>query len=217
MLICKYTRLGNAVFVPHLDMLRAVTMGIRRAGIKAEYSEGFNPHMKIFFGQPLPIGTESECEYFCVYAHEEPHAFMEKLSRTLPEGVKITAAAKADKDPNVAKIMCFADYTVTMRDIEPDLKEVEAFCGGKECVIEYVAKGETRVQDVKSLIISATVPNRNTVKFRLCCGNKNLRAERLMGFLSKKFGFAYGYDIRKTAMYDLGGNNLDKILFGSVF
>ena len=124
MLICKYTRLGNAVFVPHLDMLRAVTMGIRRAGIKAEYSEGFNPHMKIFFGQPLPIGKESEYKYFCVYAHEEPHSFMEKLSRTLTEGVKITADGKGDEEENEEKIMCVDEYTVNMQCMKTDRKEV---------------------------------------------------------------------------------------------
>ena len=121
MLICKYTRVSRAVFVPHLDILRAVSMGLRRAGIKADYSEGFNPHVKIFFGQPIPLGTASESEYFCIYTDVSPEEFMKKLNVTLPEGVRIIKAAEVEKDPNVAKIMRFADYTVTMRDIQPNL------------------------------------------------------------------------------------------------
>ena len=127
MLICKYTRLGNAAFMPHLDTLRAVTMAIRRIGVKAEYSEGFNPHMKIFFGQPLPIGVESECEYFCAYVNEEAQSFKNKSNSSLPEGIEIMAAATVEKDPNVAKIISYADYTVVMRDIVPQLKNFEEF------------------------------------------------------------------------------------------
>lgn len=217
MLICKYTRLHNAAFIPHLDMLRAVTMGVRRVGIPADYSEGYNPHMKIFFGQPLPIGSESECEYFCIYANVAPNVFMQKLNVSLPRGVRITAASEIDKDPNVAKIMSFADYIVTMRDKVPNLALIDDFCRGNECVIEYEAKGETKLQDVKPLIVSSSVLNESTVKLRLRCGNFNLRADRLMNFLSCKYKFKSGYDILKTNMYDCDGNDLDKIFFGSKF
>ena len=215
MLICKYTRRCNAAFVPHLDTLRAVTMGIRRIGAAAEYSEGFNPHMKIFFGQPLPIGTESDCEYFCAYVNEKADDFVKKLNRSLPHGVRICAAANVDKDPNVAKIMCFADYTVTMRGSVPNIKDAETVCGLGECVIEYVSKGETKRKDVKPLVSSVKALDDRTIKMRLCCGNKNLRADRLAGYLAEKCGINCGYDILKTNMYDCDGNDLDKILFGS--
>lgn len=215
MLICKYTRLNNAAFVPHLDTLRAITMGIRRIGANAEYSEGFNPHMKIFFGQPLPIGTESKCEYFCVYVNEQPDEFVSRINKSLPSGLRLTAAVAAEKDPNIAKIMCFADYTVTMRDIISDLKVIEHFAEQPECIIEYTAKGEKCRKDVKSLIGFIKATDDKTVKMRLGCGNANLRADRLMNFLSGVYGWGCGYDILKTNMYDCNENDLDKILFGS--
>lgn len=215
MLICKYKRVGNASFVPHLDTLRAVVMGIRRIGVKAEYSEGFNPHMKIFFGQPLPIGTESECEYFCAYVNEEPNEFAEKLNKSLPSGLQITAAARAEKDPNVAKIMCFADYTVTMRGKVDNLREVESFAELDECVISYEQKGELVKKDVKPLISFLRVCDERTVKLRLSCGNKNLRADRLTNSLCKTYGITCGYDIIKTNMYDCNFVDLDTILLGS--
>ena len=213
MLICKYTRVSRAVFVPHLDILRAVSMGLRRAGIKVDYSEGFNPHVKIFFGQPIPLGTASESEYFCVYTSVSPEEFTEKLNRTLPDGVRILKAAEVEKDPNVAKIMRFADYTVTMRDIQPRLNELNAFFGGEKCVIEYEAKGERQSKDVRALIRGARIENDRAIFLRLGCGNANLRADRLMGYLREEYGLC-GYDILKTATYDDVGKNLDEIFFG---
>ena len=213
MLICKYTRVSRAVFVPHLDILRAVTMGLRRAGIEVDYSEGFNPHVEIFFGQPIPLGTASESEYFCIYTDVSPEEFTEKLNATLPEGVRILKAAEIEKDPNVAKIMRFADYTVTMRDIQPGLNELNVFFGGEQCVIKYEAKGERQSKDVRSLISDAKVVNDREIRLRLGCGNVNLRADRLMAHLKEKYGLC-GYDILKTATYDEVGTNLDEIFFG---
>ena len=214
MLICKYTRKENAVFVPHLDTLRAVTMAIRRIGARAEYSAGFNPHMKIFFGQPIPIGTESDCEYFCVYANESPSDFMRRLNESLPFGLCITAAAEIQKDPNVANLMYYADYTVTMRREESNLLAAEKFAAGRQCEISYIVKGERVYKDVKELICSVQAENPRTLRLRLRCGNRNLRADRLMRFWADSFGWG-SYDVVKTNTYDENGVNLDKILFGS--
>lgn len=214
MLICKYTRRENAAFVPHLDTLRAVTMAIRRIGASVRYSEGFNPHMKIYFGQPLPIGTESDCEYFCVHADEDPSSFARRLNGSLPQGLRIVAVAQTDVDPNVANLMCFADYRVTMREREPRLREIESFAKGDACVIEFMQKGELKRQDVKDRIAFVKVQDERTAVLRLRCGNVNLRADRLTAHLAKLYGLC-GYDIVKTHTYDCAGNDLDTLLFRS--
>ncbi len=214
MLICKYSRRENAAFVPHLDTLRAVTMAIRRIGANAQYSEGFNPHMKIFFGQPLPVGTESDCEYFCAHVSDEPHDFMARMNESLPSGLRITAAAYTENDPNVAKLMYAAAYTVTMRAPTPTLSLASAFLQQERCTIAFCAKGEEKQKDVKELILSMQAENEQTLSLKLRCGNVNLRADRLMASLRERYGWG-GYDIRKTNMYDCTGQDLDILLFGS--
>ncbi|MDE7395619.1 MAG: TIGR03936 family radical SAM-associated protein [Clostridiales bacterium] len=215
MLICKYTRKKNAAFIPHLDMLRTVSMAVRRIGAQAGYSEGFNPHMKIFFGQPLPIGTESLAEYFCLFCDDEPQTFMQKINASLPEGVRISAAAKTEKDPNVSNLMAFADYTVILRDTVPakKLQNAANFIKEDACVITYTQKGQEVQKDVKPLIRRIEVEG-NTLRFRLSCGNRNLRADRLMAHLKKAYAIEMGYDIVKTAMYDEHEKNLDDLFFG---
>ena len=215
MLICKYTRLGNAAFIPHLDMLRSMSMAVRRIGARAEYSEGFNPHMKIFFGQPLPIGTESRAEYFCLFTDEDPQSFTEKMNKSLPQGVSITAAARTEKDPNVSKLMAFADYTATMRGIIPikTLQNAANFHKEGTCRITYTHKGE-EVQKEVGPLIKHIEASEGALHFRLACGNRNLRADRLMAHLQKAYAIETGYDIVKTAMYDEQGRNLDALFFG---
>ena len=42
-----------------------------RAGIPIWYTQGFNPHAKMVFALPLPVGVESVCEYLDVKIDKE--------------------------------------------------------------------------------------------------------------------------------------------------
>lgn len=59
----KFAKRGSLKYVGHLDVLRYFQKLIRRAGIDIAYSEGFNPHQKLSFAQPLGVGMLSEGEY----------------------------------------------------------------------------------------------------------------------------------------------------------
>ena len=54
--------MGMAKFISHLDLLRCFERAILRSGLPVEYSQGFNPHQKMTFALPLPVGVTSECE-----------------------------------------------------------------------------------------------------------------------------------------------------------
>lgn len=58
-----YTKKNQARYIAHLDLTRVFDRALRRAKIEVAYSEGFNPHPKIAFGPPLPVGVEGEREY----------------------------------------------------------------------------------------------------------------------------------------------------------
>jgi len=70
----KYSKTGIARFTSHLDVLRALNRTVRRAGLPVAFSAGFNPKPQLAFGPPLPLGVESESEYFDL-----------ELTRALPE------------------------------------------------------------------------------------------------------------------------------------
>ena len=55
------------------------------------YSEGYHPHIKISFGQPLPLGYTSDAEYFDLQL-SQPYReeFITRLKAALPPGLQIT-------------------------------------------------------------------------------------------------------------------------------
>lgn len=57
-----FTKTGNLQFFSHLDLQRTWQRVLVRASIPMWYTKGFNPHSKIVFGIPLPVGSESCCE-----------------------------------------------------------------------------------------------------------------------------------------------------------
>ncbi|KUO58246.1 MAG: hypothetical protein APF84_05245 [Gracilibacter sp. BRH_c7a] len=92
-----YTKKKEARYIAHLDLTRVFDRALRRTGIEVAYSEGFNPHPKIAFGPPLPVGVEGEREYvdigIKVTSDNDEHSFVDKalqlLQKQLPEGIEI--------------------------------------------------------------------------------------------------------------------------------
>ncbi len=53
-----FSKTGNLQFFSHLDLQRTWQRILVRASIPMWYTLGFNPHAKITFGVPLPVGSE---------------------------------------------------------------------------------------------------------------------------------------------------------------
>ncbi len=58
----KFRKTGRLRYISHLDLDRTVRTALVRTKIPVWYTEGFNPHAKMVFAQPLPLFAESECE-----------------------------------------------------------------------------------------------------------------------------------------------------------
>lgn len=90
----KYRKGEEVKFISHRDLMRAFQRAIRRAGIPVIFSQGFNPHMKIAWGNALKVGATSEGEFaeIQVEAWVKPHELMAKLNAQLPKGLEIIEA-----------------------------------------------------------------------------------------------------------------------------
>ena len=67
----KFRKVGNLQYISHLDLQRTFGRVLVRAGLPLWYTKGFNPHIKMVFGMPLPVGSESECEYLDIRIERE--------------------------------------------------------------------------------------------------------------------------------------------------
>lgn len=215
MVICKYVRLGHAAYMPHVDTIRFFGMAIRRAGIDVRFSEGFNPHMQLFFAGPPPVGMESECEYMVADSDMPASAFMSAINATLPEQLRVVRAGNGEKC-NIAALANAAAYEIVLHGGNAS-RAVEGVLQQKEFYIDYTVKGKPMRKEVRSLIYDLKAAD-NKIYAVLSYGNPNLRAERLIkNLLEKSFQPVYDMDILKKMMYNYtnaGSVDLDTIVFG---
>lgn len=122
-IICKYTKTGYLKYISHLDVLRFIQRSVKRAGIDAKYSEGFNPHMKTSFGYPLSLGIESIGEYFELDLGEnmEPGVFTEKMNLVMPKEMQIIKTDYSHDTESLMKRCAYARYLIRIEsDIDID-------------------------------------------------------------------------------------------------
>jgi radical SAM family uncharacterized protein/radical SAM-linked protein len=92
----RYAKRGSIRFFGQLEVSRAISRAIRRAGLPVAFSEGFHPHPKLSFGEALPLGMESEVEEAWMVLTEviDADSVRERLNKGLPHGLAVTEVSR---------------------------------------------------------------------------------------------------------------------------
>lgn len=123
--VLYFTKNGYAKYTSHLDIMRFFKRAFRKTGISLKYSQGFNPHPKMSFAQPLSLGYSSSFELL-EFETEKEHDLCEMsalLSAEMPEGMEIkqikalgddikSLAAMADSAEYEVRIPFFAEQSI---------------------------------------------------------------------------------------------------------
>lgn len=115
----QYTKLGNAVYIGHLEMTKLFERAFRRSGVIVKYTEGFNPTVKLNFASPLSVGIESEYE---VAEVEIEDGSFEHFSRLLlPLGIQILDYKQVEKGVPLMSRLAYSSYC-----LRPEPNQAEA-------------------------------------------------------------------------------------------
>ncbi len=116
-----YRKVGPAVLLGHLDLLRQLTLIFRRAGVVVARSRGFNPRPRFYFPAPLPLGFAGHGEV--VEVHCEGEVDIARLAAALNEvsvpGIEFVSAI--EPEPGGRKISKPAKVTflLALRGTDP--------------------------------------------------------------------------------------------------
>ena len=144
---CRFAK-GEAVkYISHLDLMRALERGMRRARLPLEHSQGFNPRPRVSYASALSVGHTSEAELMVIGLSRpmDPTALRETLNASLPEGLQIVQAwaEPPHKQKTSLGDIDTAEYAVT---VEGMLEEVDV----EKRAAEFMSRDEawiTRVRD----------------------------------------------------------------------
>ncbi len=178
----QFTKEGNVKFVGHLDTMRMFQRAIRVAKIPVAYSEGFNPHAKVYFAMPLSVGMSSTGEYIEIRTKEDvtPQEVQDDLNEVLPRGIKLSSCFEVSSTtPTLMSQVDVADYIVRF---EQDYSEqIEQALYKEEIQISKRNKKKKWVDiDIKPLIINYEISPKQ-LKVKLFAGSKqNLNVDLLL-------------------------------------
>ena len=98
--VAKFEKGGYTKYISHLDLLRVFKRAFKVMGLDIKYSNGYNPHPKMSFAQPLSLGYSSLCEYleFETVTPHDPDTLKEELSAELPRDLVITELFRFDSE-----------------------------------------------------------------------------------------------------------------------
>lgn len=158
-LIIKYSRHGAVKYTSHLDMQRAFGRAVRRAGIDAEYSQGFNPHLVMSFASPLSVGYETEGDYLelSVADGTDPRETLEALNSVLPPELRILHIHPASTNKKLMAQNESAAYRVKIHfkneaDYDKIKTAVEKLCASESWLAQ---DRRGREVDIRPLVLEA--------------------------------------------------------------
>ena len=149
----RFEKTGRAVYISHLDLMTTMQRAFARAGLELKYSEGFNPHPLISILLPLSVGTASVCELmdFRLREDTELSSLPERLTRVLPEGIRVLEAYPGERKSALLKWLEIGGVLEYDRGA-PDMERLEEFFSRPEIVIEKKTKRGIGQSDIRPAI-----------------------------------------------------------------
>jgi len=197
----RFSKLGQAKFLGHLELSRLMIRAFRRAEVPLVFSQGFHPLPRVSFGPPLPVGHESLSEFLDLQVQGifEPDQAAARINAVLPPGVQIMEIQEIFlKAPSIFDIIKSITYVIHFPDftrLPGDL--AERFYRAENFPVFWTKKN--RSIDLKAVIDFLAIEERNQLKMILRVDREGfIRPEEAMSFI---FGWAEGqnppWSIRK--------------------
>ncbi|MBN1880077.1 TIGR03960 family B12-binding radical SAM protein [bacterium] len=93
----------------HMEIFNAVTRAMRRADLPLAYSQGFNPHPKMSWQQPVPLGFERWCEPVEFHLSDvlPCHQVLQRLNDQLPPEIRFRSLRPASDSKQLRSLKWF--------------------------------------------------------------------------------------------------------------
>jgi len=193
LVLIRFKIAGNLRFLSHAETLSVFQRACSRAGIKMQYSQGFNPRPRLSLPLPRSVGIEAEDELLCLRLRDcesemglDTEVLKERLSEQLPEGCQLLTVNIAETRPSFQARR--ATYVLAVKDeyLDDKLKAgVEDLLASETLDIRrrIDAKGNSRNVDVRGFIESIELNKKGIVVECEISSSGSVRVDEILGLL----------------------------------
>lgn len=220
----RYSKEGAARFMSHLDLVRTFERAVRRAGLPVALSQGFNPHSRMAFAFPLPVGVSGLEEYVDIDFDRDisPQEIAGSLNPAMPPGIMVSGAVRLDdRAPALMAEVERSSYTVRFdREGAPGLEAVqkclERIMGLDQITVTRHKKDGRQVEfDIRPGLLSLLARDeggRTVMEMELMAGSQvNVRPGEVIAALRERCGIPESgchLEIVRTRTRGAGGREL---------
>ncbi len=177
-----FTKLGDAVWMSHLDLMRLMQRAFKRAGLPLTHTQGFTPRPSVSIALPLSVGVESVCELLDFDLDGEMPSFEEitqRLNAALVPGVavlKTFESARKIRDISLLDCQITLEYDAGVPESAGEQLQALFFRDSLE--VEKKGKNGPTQQNIVPMLRSIRMELLDShtlmLNARICCQNPSL-------------------------------------------
>ncbi len=172
----QFSKVGGARFFGHLELSKSMLRALRRAGVPLSFTQGFNPHPRVSFGPPIPVGYESLAEFMDLYT-ALPLSLPEvksRMNKELPLGIRILRVQEIPlKYPSIFDNITQVLYIIRFSDcFQPQRDVIERYYKANEFRVFWARKDKSI--DLRQAVKAVSILGNRALKLTLKGGKEDI-------------------------------------------
>lgn len=188
-----FEKVGNAVWISHLDLMRLFQRAFKRANIPLKHTQGFNPRPSVSIALPMSVGVESICELldFELEGDSLPcEEILARLNEVLVEGVRVLQVYEdGRKLRDLSLLSCVVTLEYDAGVGENTVAQLETLFRRESLPVMKKSKNGPVEQDIAPMIRRLEVSREDayTVSIHavICCQNPAMNPMQLIGAIER--------------------------------
>ncbi|MBW6513908.1 MAG: TIGR03960 family B12-binding radical SAM protein [Candidatus Syntrophosphaera sp.] len=150
-----YSRTGILRFISHLDWMRMLFRLISKAPLDTVFTQGFSPHPKVSLSPPLPLGVESQCEFFDISFHGK-HPGDEIIAGLSQAKIPDFRILKSEELAGKAALPIgeWIEVEFLYQHLGQAKKELDAFAAETERIFTKSTATRSKSYDLRSIVVA---------------------------------------------------------------
>ncbi len=188
-----FEKVGNAVWISHLDLMRLFQRAFKRANLPLKHTQGFNPRPAVSIALPMSVGVESVCELldFDLEGDSLPcEEILTRLNEALVEGVRVLQVYEnGRKLRDLSLLSCVVELKYDAGVGENTVAQLETLFHRESLPVMKKSKNGPVEQDIAPMIrrLEVSWEDAHTVNIQavICCQNPAMNPMQLIGAIER--------------------------------
>lgn len=188
-----FEKMGNAVWISHLDLMRLFQRAFKRAGLPLKHTQGFNPRPSVSIALPLSVGVESCCELldFEIEGELPPMEDVKsRLNDALISGVQVLSVSHGGRklrELSLLRCQVMLEYDGGVG--EETAQKIRALFHSLSVLVTKKSKNGPVEQDIIPMMKHVNVSLRDehmvSIDAVICCQNPSMNPMQIVDAVKK--------------------------------